>query len=174
MLWGVNIKWQNKFTFFYQNRTPKMLIIHEQLRQGGTFSTVQYDIYSVLASCCNTSSTLHKRRAVLSPRGLKWINRSSECNYLLISFLYFLPQCKVQVCIQPVCLFCAGKEFNMAFILKERNSLHQRFCWHCVVRFEIWEGCGELCIKENETFGAAKYGTRFNFNTIFFFQIHCY
>ena len=31
-----------------------MLIIHEQLRQGGTFSTVQYDIYSVLASCCST------------------------------------------------------------------------------------------------------------------------
>jgi len=32
-----------------------MLIIHEQLRQGGTFSTVQYIIYSVLTSCYSTN-----------------------------------------------------------------------------------------------------------------------
>jgi hypothetical protein len=31
-----------------------MLIIHEQPSQGGTFSHVQYDIYSVLGSCYST------------------------------------------------------------------------------------------------------------------------
>ena len=105
-----------------------MLIIHEQLRQGGTFSTAQCVIYSVLASCYSTKFNTAQRRAVLSPRGLKWINRSSECNYLLISFACFLPQSKVQICIQPACLFCADKESNMAFTLYERNSIHHGFC----------------------------------------------
>lgn len=31
-----------------------MLIIHEEPSQGGTFSTVQYDIYFVLGSCYST------------------------------------------------------------------------------------------------------------------------
>jgi hypothetical protein len=64
----------------------------------------------------------------------------------------------VQICIQPACLFYADKESNMAFILKERNSIHHGFCCQVLVCFEIWEECWELCSPENETFKAANFG----------------